>query len=48
MTEKSEILEKRQQKVAELREKINLFPNHFKVKNTIGEIQKKIESLEGC
>ena len=46
MTEKSEILEKRQQKVVELKEKISLFPNHFKVKNTIGEIQEKIENLE--
>ena len=45
--EKSEILEKRQQKVAELKGKINLFPNHFKVKNTIDEVRKKIECLEG-
>ena len=45
--EKSEILEKRQKKVNDLREKINLFPNHFKVKNTVKEIQEKIASLEG-
>ncbi|MBW1888908.1 MAG: lysine--tRNA ligase [Deltaproteobacteria bacterium] len=44
--DKSEILEKRQKKVADLREKINLFPNHFKVAHTIGEIQVKIKDLE--
>jgi len=47
MTEKSEILEKRQQKVNDLREKINLFPNHFKVENTVKEIQDKTVPLEG-
>jgi lysyl-tRNA synthetase class 2 len=46
MMEKSDILEKRQEKVDELREKINLFPNHFKVKNTVGEIREKIACLE--
>ena len=46
MMEKSEILEKRQKKVDDLREKINLFPNHFKVQNTVGEIQEKIGRLE--
>ena len=46
MTEKSEVLEKRQKKVDDLREKINLFPNHFRVKNTVGEIQEEIGRLE--
>ena len=46
MTEKSEILEKRQKKVNDLKEKINLFPNHFKVENTVQEIQDKIVPLE--
>ena len=46
MTEKSEILEKRQQKVDDLRERINLFPNHFKVKNTVAEIWDAIKGLE--
>ena len=45
MMEKSEILEKRQKKVDGLRKKINLFPNHFKVQNTVGEIQEKIGHL---
>ena len=47
MIEKSDILEKRQKKVNDLREKINLFPNHFKVKNTVKEIQEKIVALDG-
>ncbi|MCG6911969.1 MAG: lysine--tRNA ligase [Deltaproteobacteria bacterium] len=43
--EKSEVLEKRQQKVSELKEKINLFPNQFKVENTVREIREKIDGL---
>jgi len=47
MTETSEVLEKRLKKVAELKEKINLFPNHFKVMHTVVEIQAEIPEASG-